>query len=133
MYTLNTLQGLIENGNDGVIDNTVDGKCSNCGSCCSNVLPISQKEAETIAKYIKKHDIKEKKRLLPTIKQHEDLSCPFRSATEGKCLIYPVRPAICRDFQCDMSQKRIEANKRIYYKKWAPCLMRETFFPKEDN
>ena len=133
MNTLKTTRELMENPDNGVADNTVDGKCSGCGSCCSNVLPLSQKEAEAIAKYIKKHGIKEQKHILPTMIVHNDLSCPFRSATEGKCLIYPVRPAICRDFQCNMSQKRIEANKRMYYKKWAPCLMRETFYPKEED
>jgi hypothetical protein len=29
-------------------DNTVNGKCSRCGECCSNLLPLSEKEISDI-------------------------------------------------------------------------------------
>lgn len=31
----------------------VDGKCSECGGCCSNLLPVTQKEINTIKVYCK--------------------------------------------------------------------------------
>ena len=43
----------------GVFDYTVAGHCSNCGSCCSNILPISPQEILRIKLYIKKNQIKE--------------------------------------------------------------------------
>lgn len=115
----------------GVYDYTVEGRCSGCGSCCSNLLPISNKEAKTIADYIKKHGVKEYKRRFPTAKTFTDMSCPFRDDTEKKCLIYPVRPAICREFQCDKPRKRIEADRKMFHKKYEVVMMRETFFPEE--
>ena len=38
-----------------VINYTENGKCSNCGQCCTDYIPISQKEINRIRKYIKKH------------------------------------------------------------------------------
>lgn len=115
----------------GVFDFTVDGKCSNCGACCSNLLPISTKEAKEIMWYIKKHRIKEQKHWAPTAKPGTDLVCPFRSTSEKKCTIYPVRPAICQDFQCDKPRKRIDANKKMYHGKYDIVDMRATFFGAE--
>ena len=40
-------------------DFTKDGKCSSCGQCCSNLLPLSNNEIRKIKEYIKKHGIKE--------------------------------------------------------------------------
>lgn len=34
--------------NRNATDFTVNGKCSNCGECCSAVLPISNKELKHI-------------------------------------------------------------------------------------
>lgn len=112
----------------GVYDYTVDGKCSNCGSCCSNLLPVSAKEIKTIKRYIQKHGITEQRHRYPTTNPVPDMTCPFRSESERKCLIYDVRPAICRDFQCDKPRKRIQADKAMYHGRFEPHDMRETFF-----
>ena len=42
-----------------VVDLTVDGRCSNCGECCSNFLPINYQEVVRIKKYIKEKNIQE--------------------------------------------------------------------------
>lgn len=42
----------------GVYDFTKDGKCIECGNCCSRYLALSQKEINTIRRYIEKHHIK---------------------------------------------------------------------------
>ena len=115
----------------GVTDLTVNGECSNCGSCCSNTLPISSKEAKAIERYIRKHGIQAQRRILPTAEDYVDMSCPFRSEAEKKCLIYPVRPAVCREFKCDQAPAKIAANKRMFEKKYETLLMRETFFPQD--
>lgn len=115
----------------GVTDLTVNGECSNCGSCCSNMLPVSSKEAKTIERYIRKHGIKEQRRVLPSTDAYVDMSCPFRSEAERKCLIYPVRPAVCREFRCDQTLKKIAANKKMFEKKYETLLLRETFYPQD--
>lgn len=130
MYKLLTsLDELRKEMESGVFDFTDNGKCTNCGACCSNFLPMSDQEAETIMRYIEKNDIKEVKRLYPFAKTPAlDCSCPFRSDSKKKCLIYEVRPAICRDFKCDKPKEKIEADKDMYHGKYSVVDMRETFF-----
>ena len=112
----------------GVYDFTVDGNCSNCGSCCSNFLPVSSKEIKVIRRYVEKHNIREQKRFFPTADPFIDATCPFRSDEKKKCLIYEVRPAICRDFQCDKPAKKIKAYKNLYHDRFLVCDMRKEFF-----
>lgn len=97
---------------DNVYNFTKDGKCSGCGNCCSNLLPMSQKEIDIIHKYIKKHHIKECRHLFPTARPSIDLTCPFRDNDNKTCAIYEVRPEICRQFICD-SEKRAKHNRKL--------------------
>ena len=36
-----------------VTDHTCNGKCSNCGQCCSDLLPLSEREVRDIKAYMK--------------------------------------------------------------------------------
>lgn len=45
---IGTIKEVVSNMNSGLYDFTVDGKCSECGSCCSRLLPISSKEIKQI-------------------------------------------------------------------------------------
>lgn len=90
---------------DNIFNYTKDGKCSSCGNCCSNLLPMSQKEVEAIHKYIRKNDIKECKHLFPLATPAIDMTCPFRNNDKNICAIYEVRPEICRQFICDNEQR----------------------------
>ena len=128
MSYLGHMDQVIRDMKNGVYDFTVDGKCSGCGNCCSNFLPISKKEIENIRRYIKKHHIREEIRRFPTVEQTVDMVCPFRSESEKKCTIYSVRPAICRDFQCDKPKKDIWADKKLYCGRYDVVDVRETFF-----
>ena len=76
-------------------DNSICGKCSKCGECCTPYLPISQKELEIIVKYTVEKNIKSQKQLLV---MENRLSCPYYNGK--KCLIYEIRPLICREFYC---------------------------------
>lgn len=128
------LTEIIKDMKAGVFDYTKNGECSNCGNCCSDFLPISPEEISRIEKYIKKHGVKEQKHFLPTATvPMMDLVCPFRNNTERKCMIYDVRPAICRDFRCDKPKKKIEADKDMYHGLYAPHSMRMTFFGGESK
>lgn len=63
--------------------------CTNCGKCCG-IIPSTKEEVEIIRKYIAENGIKPIKGDMAT--------CPFRDEVKKKCLIYPVRPLICRLF-----------------------------------
>lgn len=125
---IGTLEQMIENMDHGVYDFTVDGECSQCGACCSNLLPVSSKEVKEIHRYVKKHHIPEQKRLTPLADVALDLTCPFRSETEKKCLIYSVRPQICRSFRCDYPRRHIQMNKEMLHKRYQVVDMRKEFY-----
>lgn len=85
----------IAEGNVEIVDNSVCGNCSKCGECCTNFLPVSQKEVEKIQKYVIEHKIRPQKQML--VMQNR-LSCPYYDGK--KCLVYEVRPLICKEFYC---------------------------------
>lgn len=97
-----------ENFKSGVYDLTENGKCTGCGNCCSNLLPMTDKEIEVIRKYIKKHHIKEHRHFAPLANPSLDLTCPFLNGSKKteKCEIYEVRPHICREFICCPSERK---------------------------
>lgn len=113
---------------NGPYDNTKDGKCSQCGECCSNLLPMSKEEVETIRKYIRKNNIKEYKILFPFSDPTLDLTCPFldRNKETEKCKIYEVRPLICKAFVCN--HKKDEFPKEFLTGEYDVVNVRETFF-----
>ena len=45
-------------------------------------------------------------------------------------VLYQVRPAICRDFQCDKPRNKILADKRMYHEENRPVDMRAEFYGK---
>lgn len=122
------IEKVIHDMEKGVMDFTVNGECSNRGGCCSNFLPVSGKEIKGIRRYIRKKKIKEQKHIVPASTPIEDWTCPFRDNTSKKCVIYAVRPAICRDFRCDKPRKKIQADKAMYHGKYQVVDMRKEFF-----
>ena len=128
---IGTLEQVMEDMRNGVYDYTKDGECSRCGNCCSNLLPVSAKEAKRIREYVRRNHIGECVNRPPTAEPVEDWTCPFRDNMKKICTVYEVRPAICRDFRCDKPRKQIEADKRMYHGRYDVVNMRETFFPKE--
>lgn len=108
-----------------VTDFTINGKCSQCGQCCSNLLPLSDKEIARIKAYIKKHGIKEQRHNALMV---VDMTCPFRDERNKKCLIYDIRPEICRVFQCNQERDEIVANKMRMHGVNNVVLMRNEFF-----
>lgn len=109
---ISALEAIQRGMEDNIYNFTKDGKCSGCGNCCSNLLPMSQKEVDAIHRYIKKHGIKECKHLLPVAKPALDMTCPFRDNDKKICTIYEVRPEICKQFICD-SEKRAKHNRKL--------------------
>ena len=113
-----------------ITDYTIDGKCSGCGECCSNMLPMSTDEVRQIKAYIKKHNIKEQRH---NFLQGIDMTCPFRDELNRKCLVYEVRPAICREFVCNHTVEDIKKAKIALHKINRVVLMRNEFFGSNED
>lgn len=80
---------------NNLVDCSINGKCSKCGECCSNFLPVSQSEVNKIQKYVIENKIRPQKQMLV---MRNTLTCPYFNGK--KCLIYEVRPLICKEFYC---------------------------------
>lgn len=128
---------------DEVTDFTVDGKCSQCGGCCSRTLPLTDKEKETIKKFVKKKKLKPHRIPINPLlaEQPIDFTCPFlqfdRDGDGTWCSIYNVRPGVCKAFQCnkddgqvatDLSKDDLESSKTLPPR--AIVDMWDTFFKK---
>lgn len=91
-------------------DTTCNGKCSMCGGCCLANPPITLQEYYDIKKYIAKKN--------PIYILHKPYNnsvrfdCCFH--VNGKCSIYPVRPAVCRNFLCSHTPEEIHKDKIFY-------------------
>ena len=117
---------VLESYKAGTKDFTENGKCSGCGQCCSNILPLSKSEIETIKEYIRTHGIKQQKHLMPFANAVDfDLCCPFMDISKAeKCTIYEVRPLICKVFMCN----RKDFDKTLLDNERKAVFMTETFF-----
>lgn len=109
----------IVEGNAEITDNTICGKCSKCGECCSCFLPICQEELDIIQEYVIKNNIKPQTQMLV---MQNSLCCPYYNGK--KCLIYEVRPLICKEFYCNKKMD-IETAKKFKDKEYIPVNMWE--------
>lgn len=86
-----------------------NGRCSNCGRCCTDFLCMTRDEARRIARYLMEHpDTK----AFQAVSEGGKLmaSCPFRDPLAKRCSVYPARPSICRTFRCGMGDEVAKAN-----------------------
>lgn len=109
-------------------DYTINGVCSNCGACCSNTLPLTDREIQTIRRYIRRNHIREQKHFVPMAGPVLDLTCPFRDNGTNTCTIYSVRPAVCRDFRCNKSLEEMREATASYREALRQVNVRQTFF-----
>jgi Fe-S-cluster containining protein len=87
--------------------------CTECGSCCGALLPVSRKELDRIVEYVERNGVKPYVDRGPWVQVEFDLTCPFldRGKRRNKCRIYEVRPFICRVFNCHIEMNPLEAIK----------------------
>ena len=131
---IGNLDQMLQDFNDGVKDYTDNGKCSGCGQCCSNLLPLTIREIEDIRRYIAKHEIKECYHpIAPLAYPILDMTCPFldESKEKNKCVIYKHRPYICRTFSCHNTMGHLMEDDVICRGVRLVTDMRQTFFGKE--
>lgn len=91
-------------------------KCSGCGSCCGEYLPLRKKDEFRINDFlIANPDFK------PSFSIHNDTKnlyviCPFLDEKTNKCRIYDIRPYVCRDFKCDRNKELLKKKRYEYAK-----------------
>ena len=74
-------------------DLSVDGQCTGCGECCTNVMAMSDAEISRIRAYINHHGIKPVNHFkAPFAGDFVDMCCPFLDDKKPakKCTIYPA-------------------------------------------
>ena len=122
------LADVLKDMENGTYDFTENGKCCQCGACCSDLLPMTDKEIKTIKEYIAKHNIKECRHLSVLAEPTFDLTCPFLNTDKDKekCMIYPVRPKICSSFTCCPSKRSKQS--KAYVDRCKLVSVRETFY-----
>ena len=93
---------------EGLTNFTIDGKCSGCGGCCSDRLPLTNGEIGKIRKFIQTERIQPISQYPVAVMSNPPINmiCPFRCKEKG-CIIYPVRPWACREFLCSNSDTHI--------------------------
>ena len=80
--TIEEILKTVLSGTAKITDNSICGQCSKCGECCTNFLPVTQKEVETIQDYVIANKIRPQKQML--VMQNR-LTCPYYNGK--KCLI----------------------------------------------
>lgn len=110
-----------------VTDFTCNGKCSGCGACCTDMLPLTKKEIDNIRRFIKDNNI-QRQYHAPVCSRTVDLTCPFRDNENNKCVIYDVRPSICRTFICNKSREDILKNREYHANRCKTYSMQYEFF-----
>lgn len=117
--------------NNEISDYTINGECSNCGACCNDIIPLTNADVNRIKRYLRKNNIKPiTNRMNFLAKKTLDTTCPFRDNKNNKCIIYEVRPLVCRCFKCNNYYTEFWK----HYKKFKDVKsisMKKTFFEKE--
>lgn len=117
-------------------DFTDNGKCRDCGNCCGNNIPLTPDDYSRIMGYIKTHNIlPARPRLLygPWAKPTVHNLCPFLlEKDEHRCAIYPVRPGICRVWNCHEPAKNQEIVKWYFSNPYVETVdMYLAFYPQQ--
>lgn len=78
-----------------------NGECIECSSCCSIFTPISIEELKILKRLFTGKIIKNYVKILNENKEGFSATCPFSDFETKKCLIYNLRPSVCKTFHCD--------------------------------
>ena len=119
--------------NAGVYNFCVNGECIGCGECCSNLLPMTDREVKKIRKVVRKNQLKPINHVpVPMVNAYDNL-CPFRDDSRGdkKCVIYNIRPWVCRSFKCDQYGANFKYDDNLPEEECTARLVRETFWEKD--
>jgi len=109
-------------------NNCINGKCSNCGECCSDLLPLTDAEVWQIKRYAKAHNLKEHRQAPFFDPKAADLTCPFRNEQIKRCEVYAVRPLICREFICTKSLQQAHHDRNLVHESCSARSLRYEMF-----
>ena len=92
-----------------------NNECSRCGGCCTPFLPMTKSEVKTVREYLKKNPkIKDRALENPIFENGKVyVRCCFYDSKKKECMIYPVRPFICKAYKCNQDDLKIEDNKNF--------------------
>lgn len=92
-----------------------NNECSRCGECCTPFIPMTKSEVKTVREYVKKNpQIKERALNQPFFEGNDVyVKCCFYDKEKKECMIYPVRPFICKAYKCNQDDLKIENNKNF--------------------
>ncbi len=105
--------GNMPRGTEVYTCNCVEGHCSGCGECCSDLLPLTDAELRTLKDYAQRHRLREHRKAPFFDRGAVDFTCPFRNEAERKCEVYSVRPQICRAFICSKDLRSAEEDRDL--------------------
>lgn len=128
---IGNFEQIISDFKNGEFDKTIGGKCpSGCSECCGRVLPISQKEIDIIREYIAQNNVKPYKNFLYG-NGVVNMCCPFldMSKQSKHCMIYTVRPNVCKAYLCNNKVYDEEAEKQLFLSNIIVIDMWNEFFP----
>lgn len=119
--------------NKDIYDFTINKHCSRCGSCCGLFIPFTEKELQVIKSYVEKNNIKSYNKRLNIETDAFEGNCCFYDKDNKKCMIYEVRPYVCRDFIC--SRKNWKVKRDMYEKraKYNSSLSKKTILASFDD
>lgn len=104
-------------------------ECKHCHRCCGPIIWFKPEEI-FIRGYIKNHDVEY---IVWSTEQfkNNDMCCPYLK--NDRCIIYPVRPIVCRlqgnvsDMPCEYNTKKIMSKNQLdRIKKEFEKLLQET-------
>lgn len=121
----------------GVVDYNNPG-CSDCNDCCGALSYISNEEYTRLKKFFTKDKLGKKiyqsalNRVLTKTKELDALYlvCPLSNGLK-RCDIYPMRPAICRDFHCSKELNKV-VDKTSYSGRTILCLFKKDLMKNKD-
>ena len=120
------------------LDFTNEGKCTGCGECCGNCLPMTLADVNAVWNAASAAARKPLHDKLWYVCNHVgnvvDMTCPFcddEQPNGHKCVIYESRPYICREYICKNALDGVYSKDFIehFVKNDVRMIMvRETFF-----
>lgn len=94
--------------NKHIVNHCIEGRCSQCGECCADFLPLTFKEVQILKKYIEENNVEltDWDFINPVTQKHEThLLCPLLDKDTKLCKAYTARPNICKTFKCCKNPK----------------------------
>ena len=115
MSTKSSVGEFLQHQINGKVVDLKNPNCNNCNECCSLLSMITPEEYNFYLKYFST-DKKGREIFKQGVTRWVEVGrrsnsfnmmCPFISKTK-RCLIYPIRPRICKEFHCSPSLNKLD-------------------------